>query len=114
MCIRDSIKYSPTYFRYFFLYDRETWTGGNRKTVGQILFDWLDDEIAQRFRLRLIYPMFEYDKNRDSVSIEFTPAISIEHREEAGERESKYRFFPLYCLWWTRRGRARCRAFSPS
>ena len=92
----QSIKYSPTYFRYFFLYDQERWTGGNRWTVGQLLFDLLTDEIAQKLRIRVGYPLFEYEKDRDSVSVEFTPAISIVNRQEAGERESKYRFFPLY------------------
>ena len=89
-------RYSPNYFRYFFLYDRETWRGGNRWTIGQILFDLMTDESNQSFRIRLLYPMIEYKTEREGYTFEFTQMFHLSQRSSGGERSSTYRFFPIY------------------
>ncbi len=89
-------KYDLSFFRYFFLYNHETWLGGNRTTVGQLLFDWFADEVSQTFRLRLLYPIVEFETNREGFSFEFTPACRFEQRLVGGELVKTNRFFPFY------------------
>ncbi len=43
-----------------------------------------------------MYPLIEFDRNREGYSFDFSSAIHLEHREGGGERRSVYRFFPIY------------------
>ncbi len=95
--------YSPSFLRYFYLFDRETWKGGHRWTFGQLLADWKVDEPSQSKRLRLLYPLFNYERSPESYVLEFTPALHFEAREARGERSTNYRFFPVY--WQGKRER---------
>lgn len=91
----SNASYDPSYFRYFYLVDRETYSGGSRTTIGQLLFDW-ETSGNDEYRLRLLYPFFEFSKGESSSSYSITPLVSGESSDLGGHRESSHRFFPLF------------------
>lgn len=94
---QDHGAYDPNYFRYFFLFDRETWDGGYRFTFGQLLFDWLRDEKRERLRWRFLYPLVQHERTANTRSLELLSPLYESHTStERGERVVARRLFPLY------------------
>ena len=88
----EQTPYQLNFFRYFFLLNQENWKGGYRRTFGQLLFDWKVEEKAGNYRLRLLYPLFEYNWGDDGYEFEI---MSLFHLSEKGE-SSKNWLFPIY------------------
>ncbi|MBI4584554.1 MAG: hypothetical protein HY717_11100 [Planctomycetes bacterium] len=93
---RSEGRYRSSYFRYFFLFDRELWDGGYRYTLGQLLADWKADQDRGAYRWRLVYPMIEHEWGPEGYSYQLTPLCQGKVREEGGERVSDHFFFPLF------------------
>jgi hypothetical protein len=89
---RDNGTYDVNYFRYFFLFDRETWRGGHRWSLGQILADWKADEATASYRIRLLYPIVGYAWDPEGYTFDFTPLCRFSRKGETLEN----RFFPIY------------------
>ena len=101
---RDKLDYTPTYFRYLFLFNRETWSGGHRTTFGQILFDWRRDTRRDTLRWRFLYPLIESEIDQEGYRLDlFDPLVHFESREGRGERSTSHRIFPI--LWQGSRDR---------
>ncbi len=96
---REETPYSLSYFRYFFLFDRESWRGGHRWTVGQLLFDWKVDEATEAHRLRLLYPLIELASSRDGYSFQLTPLLHLSRSEG---KTNNY-LFPIFWQGGTER-----------
>lgn len=90
-------RYQPSYFRYFYLFDREVWPGGARYSVLQLLFDWKADDRRESYRWRFLYPLVENSWDPETFAYQFTPLIQGQVSEAAGVRESSHFLFPL--LW---------------
>ncbi|MCZ6794161.1 MAG: hypothetical protein O7J95_11175, partial [Planctomycetota bacterium] len=93
---RNEGDYEPSYFRYFFLFDRETWSTGHRWSVAQLLFDYREDEVQSERRLRLLYPLFEIGSSETQYSYQVTPLLTGESVVASGGRSRTNRFFPLF------------------
>lgn len=89
-------RYQASYFRYFFLFDHETFADGERWTFGQVLFDYYRDDVEDRSRWRFLYPLLEFNSSERLSSYEITPLIAGERRLEGGERSRRHRVFPIY------------------
>ena len=92
-------QYSQSYFRYFFLYDTETWRGGRRMSVGQVLFDRKVEEGMRRYRLRILYPIFEHLTSPEGREVNVTPFV----RFASKDRDLENRIFPFYWQGATQR-----------
>ena len=92
----EELAYSPSYFRYFYLFNRETFADGYRLSVGQLLFDLRSQRDGEEWRLRLLYPLFEIETGESSYRYQITPLISGEHSLSGGERATEHRLFPVF------------------
>jgi hypothetical protein len=88
----DKLYYDLSYFRYFFLYNHETWRGGHRSTIGQLLFDWKVEESAGRYRLRLLYPIFEHSWDRQGYALHVTPLFVASRKDRSVDNH----LFPVF------------------
>lgn len=88
----DNGPYDINYFRYFFLFDRETWRGGHRWTIGQVVADWTTDEATASHRLRVLYPLVSYAWDPEGYALDVTPLCRFSRSGETVEN----RFFPIY------------------
>jgi len=88
----EKTPYRLNFFRYFFLFNRENWKGGYRRTFGQLLFDWKAEEKAANYRLRLLYPLFEYEWRHEEYEFDMA---SLFHLSQKGDI-SKNWLFPIY------------------
>jgi hypothetical protein len=95
----DRLFYDPTFFRFFFLYDRETWRGGHRSSVGQVIFDWKAEESAGRYRVRFLYPLLEHSWGEDGYRFNFTPLLVRSRKERTVDNH----LFPVYWRGGTER-----------
>ncbi|HLU47594.1 MAG TPA: hypothetical protein VK116_05905, partial [Planctomycetota bacterium] len=93
---RSNASYDPSYFRYFYLFNRESYAGGSRTTVGQLLFDWRTSDNGNEHRLRLLYPLFEMSRSEMETRYQFTPLIAGESTLDGGVRRRAYRIFPIF------------------
>jgi hypothetical protein len=88
--------YDPSYFRHFYLFDRETWAGGQRLSVGQVLFDRLQDLERGVDRWRFLYPLTELQLGGDGWSYQLTPLIQGKVQSAGGQQTVGHFFFPFY------------------
>jgi hypothetical protein len=89
---RDAGPRDFNFFRYFFLFSSETWRGGRRWSLGQVLFDWMADESAGSYRYRLLYPIVQRSWDSEGSTFDFTPLCRFSSR---GDTVRNY-FFPIY------------------
>ncbi len=94
----DISNYELNYFRYFFLFNHETWASGSRLSVAQLLFDWYSEDAEDRQHVSFLYPLFEVDSSRTRTEFHFDQILGAEIREEGGERIDAYRLFPIFWL----------------
>ena len=89
-------RYRSSLARYLFFLDIESWPGGHRHTVAQLVWDWFSDDAQSRRRWRFLYPFLEFESTTQGYRYAFTPILSGESREEGGERVNGHFLFPLY------------------
>ena len=94
---KDNQDYSPTFYRYAFLFNREHWETGSRHTIGQILFDWHTDSKRDYLRWRFLYPLLEHESSVEGWNLDILdPFIHAESTESRGERVVSSRVFPIF------------------
>jgi hypothetical protein len=98
---QDHQRYSPSYWRYFFLFDRETWPNGHRFSLGQVLFDWMEEKNEalnkESRRWRLLYPLIEHERTEEGYRFSLLdPLVHSASHEGRGERFETHRVFPFY------------------
>ena len=94
----DVSNYEVNYWRYFFLYNDESWNGGSRSTIGQVLFDWKREAADDRNHVSLLYPLLEVETSKNSTEFHVNHIVAGASSEESGERVDDYRFFPFFWM----------------